>query len=341
RRADTKNYRPARPVDAQSNEARVDANRKLVEAAIRASLVRDEQYAPKPGIKVGTYVLVRDENPRKFRPKWYGPYKVLMAAPIGTYALEDCHNKVVKSLIHGNRLLPLHNQAVDKSTGQWKSSFNLDTIRSKFELISPSNEVREILEQEGVLGYSYKELAMITKREWLNLQSRGLDSSKLGEGKVGDISYEEAIFKKLKARVLALERRVEKDAQAEERDDTTTPLQIPSEAIVRSVDTQLQGPTVIPQSNTQLQADVSPNERPPRAPSNEPAIVTSERTVQKSQEMRTSAQERLVAVTTTPNIDLESRDLQPLSQDSPNEEPGIAIQYSDGSPSSVMRRKPI
>ncbi|KFY90892.1 hypothetical protein V498_05779 [Pseudogymnoascus sp. VKM F-4517 (FW-2822)] len=299
----TEEERIQRTIDrhAQSNEARVEANRKLVEAAIRASLVRDEQYAPKPGIKVGTYVLVRDENPRKFRPKWYGPYKVLMAAPIGTYALEDCHNKVVKSLIH-------------------ERSF----------------EVKELLEQEGVLGYSYKELAMITKREWLNLQSRGLDSSKLGEGKVGDISYEEAIFKKLKARVLALERRVEKDAQAEERDDTTTPLQIPSETIVRSVDTQLQGPTVIPQSNTQLQADVSPNERPPRAPSNEPAIVTSERTVQKSQEMRTPAQERLVAVTTTPYTDRESRDLQPLSQDSPNEEPGIAIQYSDGSPSSVM-----
>jgi hypothetical protein len=53
---------------------------------------------------------------------------------------------------------------------------------------------------------------MITKRKWLDLQSRGLDSSKIREGKVGDISYEEAIFKKLKARVLALERREEKEA---------------------------------------------------------------------------------------------------------------------------------
>jgi hypothetical protein len=205
---------------AHSNDARVDANKKLVEAAIRASLVRDEQFAPKPDVKVGTYVLIRDESPRKFRSKWYGPYKVIMAAPIGTYALEDCHKKIVKSLIHGNRLLPLHNLAVNKETGQWNSSFNLDTIRSKFELIAPSNEVREILEQEGILGYSYKELAMITKREWLDLQSRGLDSSKIGEGKVGDISYEEAIFKKLKARVLALERREEKEAQQEDIDDT-------------------------------------------------------------------------------------------------------------------------
>jgi hypothetical protein len=53
---------------------------------------------------------------------------------------------------------------------------------------------------------------MITKREWLDLQSRGLDSSKIREGKVGDISYKEAIFKKLKARVLALEWREEKEA---------------------------------------------------------------------------------------------------------------------------------
>ncbi len=319
---------------ARSNEARLDANKKLVEAAIRASLVRDEQFAPKPDIKVGTYVLVRDENPRKFRSKWYGPYKVIMAAPIGTYALEDCHNKVVKNLIHGNRLLPLHSSAVDERTGQWKSSFNLDAIRSKFELISPSNEVREILEQEGVLGYSYKELAMITKREWLNLQSRGLDSSKIGEGKVGDISYEEAIFKKLQARVLALERREEKEAQEDEIDDTI-PQQIPLRAITRSVDTRLQGPMVIPRSNEQIRADVLPNEvLPSAAPSNGPAIVTSERTVHKSQ-ARTPAQELPVAVTTASYVALEDRDLQPLFQGAPNEESGIAIQYSNGKSSSI------
>jgi hypothetical protein len=132
----------------RSNESRVDANKKLVEAAIRVSLVRDEQFAPKADIKVGTYVLVRDENPRKFRSTWYGPYKVIMAAPIGTYALQDCHSKIIKNLIHGNRLLPLHSSAVDTETGQWKSSFNLDVIRSKFELIAPSNEVREILEHK-------------------------------------------------------------------------------------------------------------------------------------------------------------------------------------------------
>lgn len=312
----------------------MNANKKLVEAAIRASLIRDEQFAPKPDIKVGTYVLVRDKNPRKFRSKWYGPYKVIMAAPIGTYALEDCHKKVVKSLIHGNRLLPLHSSAVDRETGQWKSSFNLDVIRSKFEVIEPSDEVREILEQEGVLGYSYKELAMITKREWLDLQSRGLDSSKIGEGKVGDISYEEAIFKKLKARVLALERREEKEAQEEEMVDTT-PQQIPSKAIVRSVDTQLQRPTVIPQSNEQIRTDVFSNEAQ-LGPSNEPAIVMSERTVHKSQELRTPAQELPVAVTTASNVALEDKVSQPLSQGAPNEESGIAIQYSNGKSSSVV-----
>ena len=199
----------------------MNANKKLVEAAIWASLVQDKQFAPKPDIKVGTYVLVRDENLQKFCLKWYGLYKVIIAAPIGTYALEDCYKKVVKSLIHRNRLLPLHSLAVDRETGQWKSSFNLDVIRSKFKVIEPLDEVREILEQEGVLGYSYKELAIITKREWLDLQSRGLDLSKIREGKVGDILYEEAIFKKLKARVLALERREEKEAQEEEMVDTT------------------------------------------------------------------------------------------------------------------------
>lgn len=233
---------------ARSNEARVAANKKLVESAIKASLIRDEQSNIKPAIKVGTYVLIRDESPRKFRSKWYGPYKVIKAAPIGTYALEDCHEKIVRSLIHGNRLLPLNDLVVSKETGQWKSSFNMDTIRSKFDLVAPSNEVLETLERDGIPGYSYKDLTMITKREWLDLQSRGLDSSKLGEGKVGDTSYEESIFKKLRARVLALERKEEKEAREEDLEDTQ-PKQMPLEAIVQSVNTQLRVPTVDSRSN--------------------------------------------------------------------------------------------
>jgi hypothetical protein len=93
---------------------------------------------------------------------------------------------------------------------------------------------------------------------------------------------------------------------------------------------------VIPRSNEQIRADVLSNEvLPSAASSNEPAIVTSERTVHKSQELRTPAQELPVAVTTASYVALEDKDLQPLSQGAPNEEPGIAVQYSNGKSSSM------
>jgi hypothetical protein len=46
----------------------------------------------------------------------------------------------------------------------------------------------------------------------------------------------------------------------------------------------------------------------------------SERTVHKSQELRTPAQELPVAVTTASYVALEDKDLQPLSQGALNEE---------------------
>ena len=78
-----------------SNEARLHANRILVDKANKVRLVRDEQMLIDPPIPMGKYVLVRDETARKLQPKWFGPYKVIMAAPIGTYALEDYHGCII------------------------------------------------------------------------------------------------------------------------------------------------------------------------------------------------------------------------------------------------------
>ena len=64
----------------------------------------------------------------------------------------------------------------------------------KYNLIKLLEETKEALKWDSILGFTYKELATVSKKEWLDMQSRGLDSSKLGEGKVGDISFKELIF---------------------------------------------------------------------------------------------------------------------------------------------------
>jgi hypothetical protein len=249
-----------------SNEARLAANKALVEKAIKAQLVRDEHSKQAPDIKVGSYVLVRDEYPRKLHPTWFGPYKIAMAAPIGTYALEDCNGKIVRSLIHGNRLITLNPTIVDERTGKWKSSYNADKIREKYEVIPPSDEISAALDRDSIPGFTYKDLATVTKREWLNMQSRGLDSSKLGEGKVGDTSFEEHIFQKLRARVEANERKQEKEAQQEEAiEDETIATALP-ERVSHSLDqvVPLQASTATSQSTPPAQADVPMEEESPR-----------------------------------------------------------------------------
>jgi hypothetical protein len=139
---------------AAANVARMSANRLLVERAIRAGLVRDQVLKRDPDIPVGNFVLVRDESPRKFKPKWFGPYKVALAAPIGTYALQDAHGNVLKFLIHGNRLLPLHPNAVDKE---------LETIREREWLDLLIQRLDRFKLGEGKLGDAYIDQALFDK----------------------------------------------------------------------------------------------------------------------------------------------------------------------------------
>ena len=92
------------------------------------------------------------------------------------------------------------------------------------------------------------------------MQSRGLDSSKLGEGKVRDISYEEHIFQKLRARVKALEKKEEKEAEREEalQDEiVNTPLpERVSHSIDRVVTVQLIDSSTSSLPNLLAQVDV-------------------------------------------------------------------------------------
>lgn len=199
-----------------ANEARLTANRLLVENALKARLVREDKVPQAAEIPVGTYVVVRDESARKLKPTWFGPYKVVLAAPIGTYALEDKDGRITRNLVHGNRLRPVSKHIIDPDTGMWRASMDRRKLDQMFEIIDHSAEmVAEILD-ENTPGFSYKELATVSKKERIDLISKGLEKSKLGEGKVGNVSVAQHIFEKLKARVDANERREEKEARKEE-----------------------------------------------------------------------------------------------------------------------------
>ena len=80
-----------------------------------------------------------------------------------------------------------------------------------------------MLEKESTPLFTYKELATLKEREWLDLQSKGLERSKLGEGKIGDTSIEQYIFDKLRERVVRQEKQLAKEAAIELAEDPQPP----------------------------------------------------------------------------------------------------------------------
>ena len=82
---------------------RQQANERLVENTHRYRLNLDERVESHR-LEVGDYVLLHNGAKRKFEAPWFGPYKVLERSILGTYRLETSQGRVVKSLIHGNRL---------------------------------------------------------------------------------------------------------------------------------------------------------------------------------------------------------------------------------------------
>jgi transposase InsO family protein len=167
----------------QMQHARMVANKKLVEKAIKARQLREDSVKL-AGFKNGDWVLVRAENRQKFEGRWFGPYKVIEANVLGTYRLQDPSEMVVKTLINGQRLVPAHVQGEDIK-GLWNSSKIQGTLRKrKITLNESSPEVAEIFEKENADTPSYDELASIPAKEWKKLMEErsGERSVQVGEG---------------------------------------------------------------------------------------------------------------------------------------------------------------
>jgi hypothetical protein len=100
--------------------------------------------------------MVREEAHRKFGSNRLGPYKVILAALIGTYGLQDCHGSILRNPIHGQRLaqIPI-NHSIDTATGRWKSFAN-QWKRLGNKLIESTPELRRALDRDKTIGFSYK-----------------------------------------------------------------------------------------------------------------------------------------------------------------------------------------
>ena len=64
--------------------SRIEANRRLIDRAIAAQRVRKDLVKDVP-FKENQWVLVRAEARHKFEGRWFGPYRIVRAMPLGTY----------------------------------------------------------------------------------------------------------------------------------------------------------------------------------------------------------------------------------------------------------------
>jgi hypothetical protein len=84
--------------------ARMIANKRLVEKAIKAKQVRN-QLVKNVGFREDQWVLVRAKSRNKFKGRWFRPYQVVKKMILGTYLLADPTGNVVTNLINEQRLV--------------------------------------------------------------------------------------------------------------------------------------------------------------------------------------------------------------------------------------------
>lgn len=87
--------------------ARLQVNEVTYTRALNAMKVCDTVVKPYE-FKLGDYILVKYEEPQKFKAKWYRPYKVDYCMPLGSYSLSDPQGNPFVHLINGQRFVRAH-----------------------------------------------------------------------------------------------------------------------------------------------------------------------------------------------------------------------------------------
>jgi hypothetical protein len=167
----------ARPLDipvanhekrlAVVKHARHLANEKLLQRAIRAKLVNSQilETHTGPAFKQNEWVLMQNPKPTKLVPKWTGPYKILKAHWLGTYALQTPEGRVLRHLMHGNRLVRANCKS---ATNFWNRP---NPLVEKLQVKPTSPEVLKALESEEYVVPDVKTWSTLSEAEWRRLQN--------------------------------------------------------------------------------------------------------------------------------------------------------------------------
>lgn len=162
------------------NHARAEANEALLYKAIRAQKIHDERVTTS-SLTPGKWVLVRNEAKQKFESQWFGPYKILKAHPLGTYALAEPGGRVLRNLVNGRRLVDAF---VENPNQLWTSSGGKYQLRRQGMDIRHPLDGGEIVDTDSERPPSYHELATISRAEWDAMERSGVRSRLVGREEV-------------------------------------------------------------------------------------------------------------------------------------------------------------
>jgi hypothetical protein len=159
--------------------ARALANEKLLAHAIKRKVICDQQVM-KSSLRRGQWVLVRNESPQKFQSKWFGPYQIVKAHPLGMYALREPGGYELKNLVNGQRLVKANVR--DDPTHLWTSTALNRKLQDVGLSIEKPVKVRKVLDETEAPPLSYRELSQMTKAEWDGRKHSGEHLGQVGEG---------------------------------------------------------------------------------------------------------------------------------------------------------------
>jgi transposase InsO family protein len=148
--------------------SRQEHYKELVRRAARLKLVPDtivwsEDSLPAIQFPVNSYVLLENRHKTKFKENWFGPYRVVKAHPLGTYALQGPDGRVFRNLVHGNRLRKAFVQDEKSVKKFWASS---DAFAAS-QGIRKEQDLHDLFQEENA---GFRDLATMSAKEWQDIQ---------------------------------------------------------------------------------------------------------------------------------------------------------------------------
>jgi hypothetical protein len=119
---------------------------------------------PAERFQIGTYVLLQNRHKTKFKTPRLGPYKVIKNHPFGTNALTTLDGRVLRNLVHNNRLVQYRAKSEHEARQTW-NKLRREVLQGEEDKhdVNPDDMLDEEQEQ-------FRELSTLTKEEWNSLQ---------------------------------------------------------------------------------------------------------------------------------------------------------------------------